>query len=58
MKPNRQSNQFGRVLTYDEFVANWQNRTSKEIPMCRNIKTLFNFEPPAAKAEARGVGHG
>ena len=21
--------------------------------MCRNIKTLFNFEPPAAEAEIR-----
>jgi hypothetical protein len=23
--------------------------------MCRNIKTLFNFEPPAGKAEIRAA---
>ena len=23
--------------------------------MCRSIKTLFNFEPPATEADARGV---
>jgi hypothetical protein len=26
---------------------------SKETPMCRNIKTLFNFEPPASEDEVR-----
>ena len=25
--------------------------------MCRNIKTLFNFEPPATEAEARAAAH-
>jgi hypothetical protein len=25
----------------------------KEISMCRNIKTLFNFEPPATELEIR-----
>jgi len=28
-------------------------RQTGEKPMCRNIKTLFNFEPPATKAEIR-----
>jgi len=27
--------------------------TGGRIAMCRNIKTLFNFEPPATKAEIR-----
>jgi hypothetical protein len=27
--------------------------TGMEIRMCRNIKTLFNFEPPATDAEIR-----
>jgi hypothetical protein len=26
---------------------------SKETPMCRNIRTLFNFEPPATEEEIR-----
>src|SRR5581483_10935477 len=26
-------------------------RNSREIKMCRNIKTLFNFEPPATDEE-------
>jgi len=26
-------------------------RSFEEIEMCRNIKTLFNFEPPATEAE-------
>jgi hypothetical protein len=26
---------------------------AKEAPMCRNIKTLFNFEPPASPDEIR-----
>jgi hypothetical protein len=31
---------------------NWQER-SKELSMCRNIRTLFNFEPPATEDEIR-----
>jgi hypothetical protein len=27
------------------------NLSRKEMKMCRNIKTLFNFEPPATKQE-------
>ena len=27
--------------------------TVKEPPLCRNIKTLFNFEPPASELEIR-----
>jgi hypothetical protein len=26
---------------------------TQESPMCRNIKTLFNFEPPASELEIR-----
>jgi hypothetical protein len=26
-----------------------------EMPMCRNIKTLFNFEPPATQEEIRAA---
>jgi hypothetical protein len=26
---------------------------AKEAPMCRNIRPLFNFEPPASEAEIR-----
>ncbi len=28
-------------------------RTAEEDAMCRNIKTLFNFEPPATEEEVR-----
>jgi hypothetical protein len=28
-------------------------RRAKEKPMCRNIKTLFNFDPPATEDEIR-----
>jgi len=27
--------------------------STQESPMCRNIKTLFNFEPPASELEIR-----
>jgi hypothetical protein len=26
-----------------------------EVPMCRNIKTLFNFDPPASDEEVRAA---
>src|SRR4051795_534533 len=29
----------------------WRVPYAEEITMCRNIKTLFNFEPPATHAE-------
>jgi len=29
--------------------------TSKAKPMCRSIKTLFNFEPPATEEEIRAA---
>src|SRR6266436_3705187 len=28
-------------------------RVTQEFPMCRNIRTLFNFEPPATEDEIR-----
>ena len=28
--------------------------TAEEVTMCRNIRTLFNFEPPASEDEIRG----
>src|SRR5690349_8023866 len=31
--------------------ASWYGKESK--PMCRNIRTLFNFEPPASEDEIR-----
>jgi hypothetical protein len=30
-----------------------RNRNSRAEHMCRNIRTLFNFEPPATDAEVR-----
>jgi hypothetical protein len=28
---------------------------AQELPMCRNIKTLFNFDPPASDDEVRAA---
>src|SRR5712691_3074113 len=30
-----------------------RGRVTQEFPMCRNIRTLFNFEPPASEDEIR-----
>src|SRR6266571_2682978 len=30
-----------------------RRRVTQEFPMCRNIRTLFNFEPPATEDEIR-----
>jgi hypothetical protein len=31
----------------------WLHGHEVSLPMCRNIKTLFNFEPPATELEIR-----
>ena len=33
----------------------WRRNGSKDQSMCRNIKTLFNFEPPATPDEIRAA---
>src|SRR5689334_14418180 len=33
----------------------WGSKPRSSPPMCRNIKTLFNFEPPATKEEIRAA---
>jgi hypothetical protein len=42
-------------VTWDDHIPhNAPDARSKELfPMCRNIKTLFNFEPPATEDEIR-----
>ncbi len=32
-----------------------RGRMTEEPPVCRNIKTLFNFEPPAGEEEIRAA---
>ena len=39
---------FGRQRLCSEQSVPWKNAA-----MCRKIKTLFNFEPPASEAEIR-----
>jgi hypothetical protein len=33
----------------------WQPQLPEETIMCRNIRTLFNFEPPATEEEVRAA---
>ncbi len=36
--------------------SSWNGRNDSEVvPTCRNIKTLFNFEPPATAEEIRAA---
>ena len=44
----------GRMASRYTFQAR-QNRDELEPAMCRNIKTLFNFEPPATEEEVRNA---
>jgi hypothetical protein len=37
------------------FVLRFWNKLVKEQAMCRNIKTLFNFDPPATEEEIRAA---
>jgi hypothetical protein len=39
---------FGSIFSLKRFA---QRESSREFFMCRNIKTLFNFEPPATREE-------
>jgi len=44
----------GGPLHFVDFPMHQSTRnTVLEIAMCRNIRTLFNFEPPATEAEIR-----
>jgi hypothetical protein len=38
---------------YTRPIAGWQPVVLKASTMCRNIKTLFNFDPPATELEIR-----
>jgi hypothetical protein len=39
--------------SFQKMDARCCSRAAAESPMCRNIKTLFNFEPPATELEIR-----
>src|ERR1700687_2957722 len=38
-------------MRFDACIWSWGRAGSGRKPMCRNIKTLFNFEPPATEDE-------
>jgi hypothetical protein len=40
-------------LSFAHIGPHRQSRAAQEEPMCRNIRTLFNFEPPASEEEIR-----
>jgi hypothetical protein len=43
----------GRIKRNEKIDNQRFNQQSHGVAMCRNIKTLFNFEPPATELEIR-----
>jgi hypothetical protein len=43
------------VLGFRSLGLHWLQPAREDLPMCRNIRTLFNFEPPATEQEVRAA---